>query len=102
MTYRQLQQALRVFGLGERASLKEIKARHRILVKKHHPDHNPAQSSDRIQEVNTAYRLLMDYCAGYRFGFSKEEFYEQNPEERIRRQFYQYTGGVEDDESGSG
>ncbi len=99
MKYRQLYQALRVFGLGERATLKEIKARHRLLVKKYHPDQNPTQSEDRIQEINAAYRLLMDYCTGYRFCFSKEEFYEQNPEERMRQQFYQYTGGAEDDES---
>ena len=89
MTYRQLQRALEVFGLGERASLKDIKDRHRLLVKKHHPDHNPAQAPERIREINEAYRLLLEYCGGYRFCFSREEFLEQNPEERLRQQFSQ-------------
>jgi hypothetical protein len=89
MTYQELQQALKVLGLPERASLKEIKARHRSLVKRHHPDSNPDQATDRIREINAAYRLLMDFCAGYRFCFSQEEFYEQNPEERLRQQFSQ-------------
>ncbi|MFZ3207242.1 MAG: J domain-containing protein [Geobacteraceae bacterium] len=38
MTYANLQEALRVLGLGERATLAEIKAQHRELVKRHHPD----------------------------------------------------------------
>ncbi len=89
MTYQELQRALKVLGLPERAGLKEIKAKHRNLVKQHHPDHNPDQAGDRIREINAAYRLLTDYCAGYRFCFSQEEFYEQNPEERLRQQFSQ-------------
>lgn len=89
MTYQELQQALKVLGLPERASLKEIKARHRNLVKRHHPDRHPDQTLDRIRDINAAYRLLMDFCADYRFSFSQEEFYEQNPEERLRHQFSQ-------------
>jgi hypothetical protein len=62
MTYQELQDALGLFGLGERATLKQIKARHRVLAKMLHPDRN-----------STA--------------FSEAEFLEQRPEERLRRQF---------------
>ncbi len=89
MTYAELETALEILGLPERASLKEIKARHRSLVKRHHPDKNPNQPPERIRAINEAYRLLIDFCANYRFCFSKEEFYEQNPEERLRQQFAQ-------------
>lgn len=93
MTYPELRQALKVLGLPERASLKEIKAKHRGLVKRHHPDQNPNQGTDRIRDINAAYRLLMDYCSSYRFSFSEKEFYEQNPEEQLRKQFSQDPWG---------
>jgi len=38
MTHDELKAALRVFGLGERASVQEIKTRYRELAKQHHPD----------------------------------------------------------------
>jgi len=87
MTHSDLLEALRVLGLGERASLKEIKNRHRELVKRHHPDTGNSDEPEVIQQVNAAYRVLMEYVSGYRFSFAEEEFYEQNPEERIWRQF---------------
>lgn len=87
MTYEELQSALGTLGLGERATLKQIKARHRELVKRFHPDSgNPADPA-KIREINAAYRLLTDYCAGYNYDFSEAEFLEQRPAERLRRQF---------------
>ncbi len=87
MTYAELKDALVVLGLGERATLKDIKARHRELVKRHHPDTGSSGDAETIRKVNAAYRALQDYISEYRFSFSEEEFYEQNPEERIRQQF---------------
>jgi DnaJ-class molecular chaperone len=87
MTYLDLQQALRVLGLGERATLGEIKVRHRELVKRHHPDTGGDSDPEIIRQVNAAYGVLHDYVSGYRFSFSEAEFYEQNPEERLRQQF---------------
>jgi hypothetical protein len=87
MTYRTLQDALAVFGLGERATLKQIKARHRTLAKAYHPDRGESADPLAMQRVNAAYRILLAYCEGYRFCFSEAEFLEQVPEERLRRQF---------------
>jgi len=87
MTYAQLQESLGVLGLGERSTLGEIKARHRELVKRHHPDICTDGDPETIRTVNAAYRIVCDYISEYRFSFAEEEFYEQNPEERIRRQF---------------
>lgn len=86
MEYTQLKKAQDVFSLDERASLKEIKSRHKALVKKHHPDSN-GEDNDTIRTINEAYQCLLDYCTNYRFSFSKEEFMEQNPVERLREQF---------------
>jgi DnaJ-class molecular chaperone len=90
MTYVQLQEALRILELGERASMKEIKARHRALVKRHHPDAGATTEPEVIRQINAAYRILQDYLSEYRFSFAEHEFYEQNPEERFRQQFMDF------------
>lgn len=86
MTHRDLQAALAIFGLGERASIKEIKSRHRELVKWHHPDAG-ASEPERIREINAAYRVLVTYLESYLYSFTEEEFYRQYPEQRLQQQF---------------
>jgi DnaJ-class molecular chaperone len=87
MTYQELQDALAVFGLGERATLAQVKARHRELAKSHHPDRGGGSDPAAMRRINAAYRVLLDYCSGYRYCFSEAEFLEQFPGERLRRQF---------------
>ena len=87
MTFAELQASLVLFGLGERATLKEIKARHRELVKRYHPDAGGTHDPELIQKINAASRVLLGYVESYRFSFAEEEFYEQNPDARLRRQF---------------
>ena len=87
MTFAELETARQVLGVGERATIGEIKARHKALVKRHHPDTCNVSDPETIRKVNAAYRLLMDYVSTYRFSFAESEFYEQNPEARIRMQF---------------
>lgn len=87
MTFAELQEAQRILGLSERATLAEIKARHRALVKRHHPDAGDIDDPEPIRKVNAAYRLLSAYVNSYRFSFAETEFYEQNPKARLRMQF---------------
>ena len=87
MNFADLQEARQILGVGERATLGEIKARHKALVKHHHPDAGNVSDPEMIRKVNAAYRLLLDYVNAYRFSFAESEFYEQNPEARIRMQF---------------
>ena len=89
MTFEELDQARRLFSLHERATLREIKNRHRALAKRFHPDQVENGDPEQMRQVNAAYRLLIDYCTGYRFSFAHDEFFEQNPEERLREQFAQ-------------
>ncbi|MDD2898703.1 MAG: J domain-containing protein [Desulfuromonadaceae bacterium] len=86
MTFDELQKALQILGLRERSTIGEIKTRHRELVKRYHPD-SCGDDGDKIRDVNAAYRVLLDYITEYRFSFAEAEFYEQNPEENMRRQF---------------
>ena len=93
MTYADLQVALRILGLGEHASLREIKAQHRELVKRYHPDVSTGTDPEPIRRINAAFRLLLDYVGAYRFSFSEEEFYVQCPEARIWMQFADELAG---------
>lgn len=88
MTYDDLKAALHLFGLHENdlLTIRRIKERHRALVKEHHPDHGAADP-EMIRRLNEAHRLVMEYLQTYRFSFSEEEFYRQNPEEHLKRQF---------------
>jgi DnaJ-class molecular chaperone len=87
MNYRQLREAMEVFGLGERATITQLKVRYRELVKAHHPDRGTGTDPETIRVVNNAYGILIEYCNSYRYCFSEEEFLTQLPAERIKRQF---------------
>ncbi|MBW2186917.1 MAG: J domain-containing protein [Deltaproteobacteria bacterium] len=86
MTYKELKKALQLFDIASRASLAEIKSKHKSLVKKYHPDKG-CNDPKKIQQINAAYQILLTYCSNYRFAFDRNEFMQQCPEERLREQF---------------
>ena len=51
-----------ILGVGESASLDEIKKNYRQLAKKHHPDANPGNKAaeERFKEISEAYYVLSD------------------------------------------
>jgi len=83
------EEAVRILGLPAQATLAEVKARHRQLVKQHHPDAAAEADPEAIRRINAAYRIVLTFCSNYSFRFNREEFLEQNPEERLREQFAQ-------------
>ena len=86
MTYLDLRAALRLFGFEDRVTLAQIKERFRVLAKVAHPDRDGGDPG-RMEQLNAAYAGLLNYCEQYRISFSEEEFYLQNDEARLRRQF---------------
>jgi hypothetical protein len=52
--------ALQVMGLGAQATLDDVKAKYKALVKQHHPDANGGDRSteDRLIEIIKAYNYL--------------------------------------------
>jgi curved DNA-binding protein CbpA len=88
VTYEELESALIEFELPPRVSLHRIRERHRQLVRQYHPDRCPERDDEKIRRINAAYQVLSDYVANYRFDFSRDEFLQQYPEERLREQFW--------------
>lgn len=85
----EIDQARKLLGLGELASIAEIKTAYRHLCKQWHPDalDDDATTSGKIKDINAAYRLLLDYCETYRFSFSPEEVESFDPERWWSRRF---------------
>lgn len=88
MTFEELQSALVEFDLSPRTSWKKIRTRHRELVRRYHPDKGGSADGEKIRRINAAYKVLGEYVGDYRFDFTREQFLEQYPEERLREQFW--------------
>jgi len=86
----EIDQARRLLGLGELASIAEIKTAYRQLCKKWHPDvlQREAKAERDMKDINAAYNLLLSYCEAYRFSFSSEEVESFDPD----RWWYQRFG----------
>jgi DnaJ-class molecular chaperone len=75
--FKETEEARKLLGLGEAATLKEIKRAYRTLAHRHHPDkHNSAAGEETtgiMKGLNRAYKLLMGYCDDYKYSFSEED-----------------------------
>jgi hypothetical protein len=87
MTHAELKAALTAFGFSEhdQPTMAQVKRRQRELSRKFHPDLQG--DAHHMQALNSAASVLMSYLQSYRFSFSEEEFYRQNPDELLRMQF---------------
>ncbi len=69
--WRRIVSARNLLGLGEAATLAEIKAAYRRSAKRHHPDlagdgEAAKAAGEVMRRLTEAYRLLMDYGAKFR------------------------------------
>ena len=89
VNFNEIDEARRVLGLGEAATLKEIRSAYRRLAHHHHPDkHDSAteENEEMMKNLNRAYQLLMDYCTDYKYGFREEDIGRTYPhEEHLRK-----------------
>ena len=69
-----IREAADLLGLGEKATLAEVKKAYRRLSKKYHPDLQKSTKqkveSMEMQNLSEAYQLLLHYCTGYSFSFT--------------------------------
>lgn len=59
--------ARKQLGLGEQATIKEIKNAYRELAREYHPDKNPGDSfkEEEFKKIASSYRILYEYCRRY-------------------------------------
>ena len=85
-----IEEARNLLGLGETATLKEIKIAYRTLAHRHHPDkHTGAVISEGeiMKRLNRAYKLLTDYCNQYKYSFKPEDVARVYPQDEYLRTF---------------
>ena len=89
-------EARKILGLGGMATFGEIKSAYRRLSLKYHPDKCADEDRKRCEgmfkRVNRANRILMSYCASYRYSFAEEDVKKVTGEafaEDHARRFYE-------------
>ncbi len=93
--FEQVNDARRILGLDEYATLKEIKGAYRQLAARYHPDRcrdaKLKTCEKKIREINHSKDILLAYCANYRYSFKETDAlrnsFEQEEYEYLHR-FY--------------
>jgi len=92
-SFEEIDEARRLLGLGDAATLNEIRERFRRLALRHHPDRcqgdDKSQSEDTMKKLNQAYKLLIRYCAEYKYPFREEDVDRTYPYEAFLRKHRQ-------------
>ena len=86
--FTEIDEARKVLGLSEAATLKEIKRAYRNLSHRHHPDKHGSDASDDdkiMKKINWAYKLLVEYCSNYKYSFRERDVASAYPHEEYMR-----------------
>ena len=70
-----------LLGLGEKASVNEIRSAYRRLAKQHHPDLGNDKGERVMLALTEAYQLLLDLCNSYPVPLPPEELAPQSDED---------------------
>jgi DnaJ-class molecular chaperone len=97
--FAEIDEARKVLGLSEAATLKEIKRAYRTLAHRHHPDkHSGAvgeENEETMKRLNLAHKLLLEYCSNYRYSFREEDVARTyHHDEYLRRYYYGWFDGI--------
>ena len=65
------------------STINDVKLQYKKLAKKFHTD--LGGSNEKMQEINWAYKTLINYMKNYKFTFSEEEISKQYPEELLKK-----------------
>ena len=67
----EIEKALDILALPKLISRAEVKHQYHFLAKKNHPD--VGGSSERMEALNYAYKLLIKYIEEFRYSFDEDE-----------------------------
>lgn len=96
ITFKDIDDARKVLGLADTASVEDIKDKHRKLILQYHPDkhHNSDKKGlyeEKVKAINNSYKVIMNYCLKYPISFNKDKVRDVEDGEYIEdhlRRFY--------------
>jgi len=78
LSFEDIDNATKVLGLIGLENRNMIKKKYLELSKKYHPDMIDGDTK-KFQDINKSYKIIEQYLDDFKFDFTKEEFYNQNP-----------------------
>ncbi|MBD3296138.1 MAG: DnaJ domain-containing protein [Candidatus Omnitrophica bacterium] len=94
---RELDEARRTLGLGQKAAIPEIKQAYRRLSLKYHPDKcsggDKAAREEKFKRINRANEILIEYCLNYRIPLSNDEKGVPSKEKHIKEHLKRFYDG---------
>jgi len=87
--FNEIDEARKLLGLGQAATLKEIRGVYRRMASRYHPDKHTTGDSSQYEEtmkkLNWAYKVLAEYCRDYKYTFREEDVVRTYPFEEYER-----------------
>ena len=95
----QINQARELLGLGETATLRQVKQAYKRAANRYHPDKckdpDKAKCAEMMKKINEAYELIMKYCNQYSYSFTEEDVRRTYPhDEYLRKYHYGWFDGI--------
>ncbi len=75
--FEEVEYALDILGLPKLITRSDIQKQYHFMAKKYHPD--LGGDAEKMEQINTAYQVLMQYIEEFRYTFDKEEVSRQFP-----------------------
>jgi len=73
----EIENALDILGLPKVITREDVKSQYHFLAKKNHPD--LGGDAEKMEKINFAYKLLMQYIEEFRYTFDEQEVNKQFP-----------------------
>ena len=77
MNFKRIEEARKILGLGEEATIEEVKEAFRDLSLRYHPDRckdkDKKQSEEMYKKITYARDVIIGYFASYRYSFKEKD-----------------------------
>lgn len=95
--FKEVNNARKILGLDEYATLREINVVYRKLALKYHPDkckgEKKSEHEETFKKIAHAKDVLSAYCAGYRYSFKEKDVKRSSYDEEFYKHLQKFYDG---------